>query len=273
MRVILRSLFVLFVASSVANAELTAEYISIDGVGTGAVEGDLTAQGEVTLLDADGGDMWNDGDNFIYLRESDKVQGDFTATVRVVAQTEAVDGRWGKAGIRASNSLAGDSSNAQAQIAAGNGSQPGQANPVPARLAGRTLNSLPNGFEDPILDASGAEVPNDVFRTDGGVNTSWLSLSYTAADNSFVAGIAPDVDGAPGEWSYSNPRTDIETSGEGWYVGLAYSVHSDFNEGQITRADGFHGVTFDNFSLVPEPTSMTIIGLGVLGLLGVRRRR
>ena len=273
MRVIVKSLFVLFVASSIANAELTAEYISVDGAGSGAVEGDLTAQGPVTLLDADGGDMWNDGDNFIYLRENDIVKGDFTATVRVVAQTEAIDGRWGKAGIRASNNLGGTSSNAMAQLAAGNGSQPGQANPVPARLAGRTQNALPNGFESPILDASGAEVPNDVFRLDGGVNTSWLSLSYTAADNSFVAGIAPDVDGAPGEWSYSDPRTDVEASGDGWYVGLAYSAHSDLNYDQVTRADGFHGITFDNFSLVPEPTSMTMIGLGVLGLLGVRRRR
>ena len=129
---------------------------------------------------------------------------------------------------------------------------------------------MPNGFEDPILDASGAEVPNDVFRTDGGVNTSWLSLSYTAADNSFVAGFAPDVDGAPGEWSYSNPRTDVEASGEGWYVGLAYSQHNDITP---VRADGFHGITFDNLSIVPEPTSMTMIGLGLLGLLGIRRRR
>ena len=54
MRVIVRSLFVLFVASSIANAELTAEYISVDGAGSGAVEGDLTEAGFIDKLTAHG---------------------------------------------------------------------------------------------------------------------------------------------------------------------------------------------------------------------------
>ncbi len=252
----------------------TSTYVSIDGEGTGAVQNDTTGVSEVTLLDSTlQGDMWNDGDNFVYLHDSARETGDFTATVRVVAQTEAVDGRWGKAGIRANASLEGNASSAMAQIATGNGSQPTGANPVPARLAGRATNGTNDGgYENPILDAAGAEVPNDVFRTDGGVNKTWLSLSYTKADNSFIAGIAPDVNGAPGDWSYSEPKTDVEATGDGWYVGLAYSAHSDLADNPA--AENLHGVTFDNYSIssVPEPTSVTMLLFGLLGL-GLRRRR
>lgn len=264
--------------AATANAGLdTTTYVSIDGTGTGAVEGDTTGVGPVTLLDSDGGDMWNNGDNFIYLHDDDLVTGNFTATVRVVAQTESVDGRWGKAGIRANATLGGDSSAAMAQLAAGNGSQPSGANPVPARLAGRATNGTTDGgYENAILDSAGGEVPNDVFIAggDGAVNVSWLSLSYTAADNGFTAGIAPDVDGAPGDWSYSAVKTDVAATGDGWYVGLAYSSHDDFNYDQVTRADGLHGVTFDNYSIVvPEPSSLGLLSISLLGLLGFRRRR
>ena len=274
---------------SVAQAELTFTYVSVDGSGTGNVEGDLNAVGPVTLLDADGGDMWNGGDNFVYLHEplgpnGEKRLGDFSATVRVVSQTEAIDGRWGKAGIRASHNLTGNSANAVAQVYAGNGSQvdppaSGAAhNPVPARLAGRTQGDGQGGFERPILAADATEVPNNLFpeALAGGTNTSWLRLDYTEETNTFVAGIAPDVNSAPGVWSFSEPATDIprpSRRGPGWIVGLAYSAHSDLDFTQVTRADGFHGVTFDNFSVVPEPGCLGLMGLGLLGLLGCRRRR
>lgn len=260
--------------SATANAALTtATYVSIDGAGSGQVLDNGT--GTVTLIDStQEGDMWNDGDNFIYLHDDQLETGSFTATVRVVAQTEAVDGRWGKAGIRANASLDGNSSAGMVQLAAGNGSQPGQANPVPARLAGRATNGTNDGgFENSILDASGAEVPNDVFRLDGGVNTSWLSLTYTADDNAFVAGIAPDVDGAPGVWSFSAPKTDIEGTGDGWYVGLAYSAHSDIAD--TTDLSGFHGVTFDNYSIeqIPEPAAASMALLALAGMVALRRRK
>ena len=45
-------------ATSVANAGLDTEtYVSIDGSGSGATEGDLSGVGSLTLLDADGGDV------------------------------------------------------------------------------------------------------------------------------------------------------------------------------------------------------------------------
>ena len=270
--------------SSAAFAELdTVTYVDASGgaennagvVPAGRVEGDISGVGEVTLYDTDGGDMWNGGDQFIYLHEGSERSGNFTATVRVVSQTEAVDGRWGKAGIRASSTLDGNSANAMAQIATGNGSQAdppssgGAHNPVPARIGGRTMNDGTGGFERPILDASGAEVPNNVFA-EAGTNVSWLSLSYDAGSNAFISGIAPDNGGSPGEWSYSEPATDVPSDG-GWYVGLAYSAHGDLAIAE--DGDRMHGVTFDNFSIVPEPASVGMALIGVLGLLGFRRRR
>lgn len=68
-------------------AELnTAEYISFDGGGDGRVEGDMTGVGKVTLYDGEGGDMWDGGNQNIFLYDSTKVTGDFTATARVAAQ-------------------------------------------------------------------------------------------------------------------------------------------------------------------------------------------
>ena len=55
----------------------TATYVDSSGgvpnnagqVPDGRVEGDMTGVGEVTLFDIDGGDMWNGGDQFIYLHD------------------------------------------------------------------------------------------------------------------------------------------------------------------------------------------------------------
>ena len=247
----------------------------------GSVVGDHTGAGAVTLSDIDGGDMWNGGDQFIYLHDNAQETGSFTATVRVVSQTEAIDGRWGKAGIRASSSLDGNSANAMAQVAAGNGSQvdapaSGDHSPVPVRLAGRTQNDGNGGFENPVIGTAGTEqtldgdgnVANNVFAS-AGANATWLRLSYDAGDNSFIAGSALDVNGSAGVWSFSDPVSTVPADGDGWYVGLAYSVHDDM----APVAGDMHGVTFDNYSLVPEPSSLGLLLVGGLGLLGVRRRR
>ncbi|CAN5147252.1 hypothetical protein BH23VER1_BH23VER1_34080 [soil metagenome] len=248
-----------------SHAALTQTYVSIDGGGSGLVRGDTNAVSSVTLLDSDGGDMWTGGDQFQYLHTDTRVTGDFSATTRYLGSTEAIDGRWGKGGIRASQSLAGDSTFAMTQIAQGNGSQPGGANPVPVRLAGR-FGNIDQMFEDPITLNTGGEVQN---------NTSvpqWLRLDYEAATNSFTAGWAADIAGVPGEWHFSAPRTDIATDGGGWFVGLAYSAHDDLNFTQVTDPSGLHGATFESF-VIPEPTSALLLGVGTLGLLALRRRR
>lgn len=240
-------------------------------VGDGAGVGDSS----VTLMDIDGGDMWNGGDQFIYLHDSAQEAGDFTATVRVVSQTEATAGRWGKAGIHARSTLDGNSANAMAQLANGNGSQLAGESPVPVRLAGRTQNDGQGGFENGIIAAAGseqdllgAEVANNTFTADGTVAT-WLSLTYTKATNSFVAGTAKDLDGTPGVWSYSSAVDNVPSDGD-WYVGLAYSMHND----QV-GTDNMLGVTYDNWSInqIPEPSTLTLLGLALAGFVGLARRR
>jgi PEP-CTERM motif len=296
MKVLTLSFGVLFALSSLAHAELdTVTYVDSSGgvannaghIPDGSVEGDTTGVGEVTLLDIDGGDMWDGGDQFIYLHDNTQHSLDWTATVRVVSQTEAVDGRWGKAGIHARSSLDGNASNAMAQLAAGNGSQVtppavGDHSPVPVRIGGRTQNDGNGGFETAILASPGTqqdvnannEIANNTFQSTGTVPT-WLSLSYTAATNEFVAGTALDIGGAPGIWSYSPPVSNVPADGDGWYVGLAYSAHPDLVP--VAPTAPYHGVTFDNFSLsvIPEPSSIGLILVGALGMLGwgLRRRR
>jgi hypothetical protein len=161
-----------------------------------------------------------------------------------------------------------------AQLASGNGSQPGGNNPVPVRLAGRTGNDGNGGFEIPVNNADG-EIANDVFLADGGVNVSWLRLDYNASTNEFTSGFAADVDGAAGAWAFSDAKSDVADTNpaDGWYVGMAYSAHSDMG---IAAGEGDHTVSFDNFSIsssqIPEP-STSLLGLGGLLFLAIRRKR
>lgn len=243
----------------------TATYVSVDGLGEGRVTGDMTGVGEVLIEDVWGGDLWNDGDNFQYLHDSQQYNEDFTAMVRVVSQTSAVDGRWGKGGIQArADILTGTEQNVMTVVAAGNGSQvdapsSGSAhNPVPARVQGRANDGSAsgNGFERPIfldpastlLGNDNGEVANNVFPETTDVpapaNQVWLRLDYEVASNSFVSGIAADINDAPGVWNFSDPVTDVPNDGDGWYIGIGYSTHSDFDIG----AFDFHGITFDNWS-------------------------
>jgi hypothetical protein len=260
-------IFALLFASTALGGLDTATYVSHDGGGSGMVTGDMTGVNPVTIEDVKGGDLWNGGDQFMYLHDSVQERGNFSAMVRVVSQTSAIDGRWGKAGIQARASLDGNSQNVMTQVYPGNGSQfdaPSSGadhNPVPARAGGRTSDDGQNGFERPIfLDPSSGllgnangEVANDFFRetVDIPAPTSpavWLRLDYTSASNIFMVGVAEDVNGAPDVWNWADPVSDVPADGDGWYVGIGYSAHGDF-----AIADGeMHGVTFDNYSIMSD---------------------
>jgi hypothetical protein len=80
----------------IAQGALTTEYI-----GGTAANGSSTSVGGVHTLgdDTSAGDFWDGGDTGTYLYESTRVTGSFSAVVRVVGQSEAATGQWGKAGI------------------------------------------------------------------------------------------------------------------------------------------------------------------------------
>ena len=288
------TLFATLFICSAAFADLdTFTYVSSfddnnDG-GNGAFEGDITGQNPVTILDSDGGDVWNNGDQMAFLHQGAQIPAgsSYTATVRVISQTQAIDGRWGKAGLVATSDLSGGGATASTQLAYGNGSQTfvnndgsitTGANPVPVRLAGRVGGAagVSSGFEDNILAAAGYTGAVDAGGNVANVLESrWLSLEYNAATNEFIAGVARDINGAPGIWSFSDPRDNIAINDDGGhFLGLGYSAHNDLNFDQVARPDNLHGVTFEQFSLevVPEPATFTMIGFGLLGLLGFRRR-
>lgn len=241
---------------------------TIIGAGGGSVTDN--GGGSYTLSDStETGDFWNGNDEGTYHHEDARVTGSFSAVVRITGQSEAANGRWGKAGIMARDTLIGQTSSmAMAQVASGNGSQAGGSNPVPNRLSVLRNQAGDGGAEIAILP----ETTNNTFNADGSVTLTWLRLDYDAGTNEFVAGIAPDVAGAPGAWSLSPADAGVFDSDptDGWYVGMAYSAHNDMT---IATGEGLHSITFDNFSVtqVPEP-STSLLGFGALALL-IRRKR
>lgn len=273
---------------SVAHADLdTALLIDVDGTGLSAVTGDMTGVNEVTLWNnaAAGDDLWNEGDTFTYLHDSEKKSGDFTATVRVVGQTASIDGRWGKGGLMMRNSLESNSANAMPAVYTGNGSQitpPSTAlgnnildhSPVPHRVNGRTVEgNNDGGFERIMFDALGQEIQNNFAPTaapgtvDAPVNPAWLRLHYQAptaeAPNGTIIGAyAADDNGAPGDWAFSEPITDVDIAEDGaWYVGLGYSVHNSMSSTEQVAVpgpdgganpNGLHGLRFDSYEFTPE---------------------
>ena len=268
-----------FLFGSAVYADLdTALLIDATGDSIGQVTGDITGQDPVTLWELPGGDgdLWNNGDTFTFLHDSERQAGDFTATVRVAGQTAAVDGRWGKGGIMVRHNLEPDASNAAPVIYTGNGSQidPPTAdsfvtdhNPVDVRVNGRPINGdNGNGFENPIF-RDGAPFLNNFAPpaapgdTEAPVNPAWLRVQYDASEGVILGAYADDINGVPGEFAYSDPITNVDIPEEGWYVGLAYSAHGSLVPDDLEgtpgpnggdNPDGLHGLIFDNFSFVNE---------------------
>jgi hypothetical protein len=52
-----------------------------------------------------------------------------------------------------------------------------------------------------------------------------------------------------------------------------YGVNLDLDPANISTGSGNFDVTYNSIEFVPEPTTVSLVGLGLLGLLGLRRRR
>ena len=260
-----------FLLGSVAYADLdTVTLISTTGDSIGDVLGDVPGSGPWTVRDQPGvGDLWNDGDSFTFLHDSERKTGDFTATVRVAGQTAALDGRWGKGGLMIRHNLESDASNAMPAVYTGNGSQidPPTADSnkvdhdaVDVRVNGRTINGANDGsFERPMF-RDGAAFRNNLAPpaapgdTNAPFNQAWLRVQYNSVTQTIVGAYADDVDGAPGDWAYSDPINDVDVPADGWYVGPAYSTHNDMVADDLITDDnpeGLHGMIFDNYSFSP----------------------
>ena len=115
---------------------------------------------------------------------------------------------------------------------------------------------------------------------DAPFNAGWLRIHYRAPDaenpnGTIVGAYAADDVGAPGDWAFSDPITDVQIAEDNsWYVGLAYSAHGDMSATEQVSVpgpdgganpDGLHGLIFDNFALVPEYIEPVTTTLGFSG--------
>ncbi|MFP4055829.1 MAG: PA14 domain-containing protein [Candidatus Brocadiia bacterium] len=178
--------------------------------------GNHTEAGGQLVINGDGADIWDEGDNFYYLYQDSPVDGDFNAVVRLVSQ-QRTNG-WAKAGLMARQEATGIARHAHVSATPSNGVTLQWRNNPRGGSGGTGLGGSPDSTAD-------------------GSAPIWLLL--TRRGDTFAARWAPDVGGLPGTWSSAIDHT-VGGMPDQALVGLNATSH---NNGTLGEA------VFDNFIL------------------------
>ncbi|MHB1033007.1 MAG: PA14 domain-containing protein [Pirellulales bacterium] len=162
-----------------------------------------------------GSDIWNNNDSFHY--EYATTTGDFQATVRT-KNIQNTSG-WAKAGIMARNELVPSSVYALSRATPGNGS---------GSISWRDTAGGGSGDNNTTAPNSNMGYP--------GVAPIWQRL--TRVEQDFFTQWAPDVNGAPGKWSFPLEHR-LTNATEAMYLGLAVTAN---NTSRVTEG------LFDNYA-------------------------
>jgi hypothetical protein len=202
---------------------------------------------------ASGTDFWGTSDNGSWLYDpATTTSGDFTAIVRSMSFTTGdgasgnlypLAGEWGRTGIMARASAAANSANVATVRKSGQTN--GADGPYAILQQGRRYNGIATDRLVGESIGSGGLAANQN-------NAVWLALHRQG--NFFYSQHAPDVGGAPGEWSAPRIRGVSPDLAGPLFVGLEHQAHSVPRVNQANFDNFSVGALDPSFGLPAEPS-------------------